>query len=399
MYVIINLQPLLSPLTGIGHYTRELVLELLSRGEAAKDSELLTLDGLTGSRRERLSFDHSLLGASAEHGGGISAAGGGGGRAWQLARRYLRNPLTRRAYRWLYTQRLKRGGVERDALYWEPNYILLPWQGRCVATVHDLSHQRYPECHPAERVSFFDRHLSSTLARATRINVVSQFTAGELQALHGIDPARIDIVPPAVAPRFFIAADASEAMRLRASYRLPERFLLSVGTLEPRKNLARVMQAFARLPVDQQRATPLLLAGLPGWGEQRLSAEVQRALQRGTIRRLGYVPSAELPGLYSLACGFVYVSLYEGFGMPVVEAMAAGTPVLTADVTATTEVAGGAAIEVNPLDNDAICQGLQQLIEGEHGQRIAAGRQRAAGFTWQGSADRLLASFHRAIND
>jgi alpha-1,3-rhamnosyl/mannosyltransferase len=199
MYVIVNLQPLLSPLTGIGHYTRELTLELLQRGDAGTVPEPLMLDGLTGRRRERLTPGHPLLAATA----GPDAVGLEGGRAWQLARRYLRNPLTRRAYRWLYTQRLKHGNAERHALYWEPNYILLPWRGRSVVTVHDLSHQRYPACHPPERVDFLARHLPASLARATRINVVSRFTASELRALQGIDPTRIDIVPPAVSSRFF----------------------------------------------------------------------------------------------------------------------------------------------------------------------------------------------------
>lgn len=390
MHVIINLQPLLSPLTGIGHYTRELTLELLSR----QQGDGLMLEGLTGRVREPLTADHPLL-----------AGAGGEGAAeaqspwWQLARRYLRNPLTRRAYRWLYTQRLRAGAAERDALYWEPNYILLPWRGRSVVTVHDLSHRRYPQYHPPERVAFFSRQLGESLARARRINVVSQFTAQELVELEGVDPARIDIVPPAVSSRFLVPLPPAGREALEARYRLPERYLLSVGTLEPRKNLSRVLEAYGRLPVAVQQRTPLLLAGMSGWGEQRLSAAAEAALARGTIRRLGYVPSADLPGLYARAAGFVYVSLYEGFGMPVAEAMASGTPVLTANVTATHEVAGGTALEVAPDDDDAILEGLRALIDDDHQERILAARARAEAFTWQASADRLLASFRQAMID
>ncbi len=396
MHVIVNLQPLLSPLTGIGHYTRELTLELLRRAELDSQEPPLTLEGLTGTRREALSSEHPLL--QLQPSGSASVVQGSGSLAWRLARRYLRNSLTRKAYRWLYTQRLKRGGAERSALYWEPNYILLPWQGRSVVTVHDLSHQRYPECHPQERVAFFDRHLGESLQRATRLNVVSEFTAGELQALHGVDPARIDIVPPAVAERFFTEPQSEEKARLASCYRLPSRFLLSVGTLEPRKNLSRVLAAFASLPAEQRRQTPLLLAGMPGWGETTPAAAIQKALDDGTIRRLGYVPSHDLPGLYALASGFVYVSLYEGFGMPVLEAMAAGTPVLTANVSATHEVAAGAALEVDPHSQDAIRHGLEQLIEADHAQAVCRGRRRAEQFSWQRSSDLLLASFQRAMN-
>lgn len=397
MHVIVNLQPLLSPLTGIGHYTRELTLELLQR-QTHDPRTPQTLEGLTGSRREPLSPQHPLLRDASTSSNGPASAANGDGRAWQLARRFLRNPVTRKAYRWLYTQRLKRHGAQQQALYWEPNYILLPWRGRSVVTVHDLSHERYPQHHPAERVAFFNRHLDDSLARASRINVVSRFTADELQALKGVDPQRIDIVPPAVAPRFFAAPSQATSAELRQRYRLPSRFLLSVGTLEPRKNLARVLEAFASLPPQHQHESPLLLAGMPGWGEHHWPAPVRRALEAGTIRRLGYVPSADLPGLYALADGFTYVSLYEGFGMPVLEAMAAGTPVLTANVSATTEVAAGAALEVDPLDVDAIREGLVALRDGDHAERTARGRQRAADFTWARSADRLLQSFHRAMD-
>lgn len=389
MHIIVNLQPLLTPLTGIGHYTRELTRELLQQ-------ETLSLEGVTGRKLETLTLEHPLLQTTNSEGQPRTERDH---LAWQLARRYLRNALTRKMYRWLCSQRLQYNIKHPDALYWEPNYVLLPWQGRSVVTVHDLSHKRYPEHHPAERVRFLDRHLPASLQRATRINVVSQFTADELQELHGVAPERIDIVPPAVAERFFQPPSEGAAAGLREHYKLPPRYLLSVGTLEPRKNLATVLEAFASLPFAQQQATPLLLAGMQGWGSQAYSAQVEQALSRGTIRRLGYVPTDDLPGLYALAQGFVYVSLYEGFGMPVVEAMAAGTPVLTANTTATTEVAAGAALEVDPLDINAIRHGLQRLMDENHDALIAAGKVRAQQFTWQRSAEQLLASFKLAVNE
>lgn len=389
MHIIVNLQPLLTPLTGIGHYTRELTRELLKH-------ESHTLEGITGRKLETLTLEHPLLQTFHQAGQPRTERNH---LVWQLARRYLRNGITRKMYRWLCSQRLQYSVKQPDALYWEPNYILLPWQGPSVVTVHDLSHQRYPEHHPAERVRFLDRHLPESLQRATRINVVSQFTADELQALHGVAPERIDIVPPAVAERFFQAPTESVVAGLRQHYQLPPRYLLSVGTLEPRKNLATVLEAFASLPIEQQQSTPLLLAGMQGWGSQTYTQQVQQAFTRGTIRRLGYVPTEDLPGLYALAQGFVYVSLYEGFGMPVVEAMAAGTPVLTANTTATTEVAAGAALEVDPLDKEAIRHGLQRLMDETHETYIAAGKARAQHFTWQRSAEQLLASFNRAASE
>lgn len=389
MHIIVNLQPLLTPLTGIGHYTRELTRELLQY-------DSLTLEGVTGRKLEPLTLDHPLLQNTNQAGQPRTERDH---LAWQLARRYLRNGVTRSMYRWLCSQRLQYSVKRPDALYWEPNYVLLPWQGRSVVTVHDLSHKRYPEHHPAERVRFLDRHLPESLQRATRINVVSQFTANELQELHGVAPERIDIVPPAVAERFFQPPDDAAAAGLRQAYQLPPRYLLSVGTLEPRKNLATVLEAFSSLPLAQQQATPLLLAGMQGWGSDVYSEQVQQAFNRGTIRRLGYVPTQDLPGLYALAQGFVYVSLYEGFGMPVVEAMAAGAPVLTANTTATTEVSAGAALEVDPLDKEAIRHGLQRLMEDPLDTYIAAGKVRAQQFTWQRSTEQLLASFNRAANE
>lgn len=398
MKLIINLQPLLAPLTGIGHYTRELTRELVLRQEQQALSG--ELKGLAGLRIDLLASHHPLL---AEAAPGAQPSGAADGRAWQWARRYLRNPVTRFAYRQALSQRLRlhawQGATSRESLYWEPNFIRLPWPGRSVVTVHDLSHRRFPQYHPRERIDFFNRHLAASLTRASRINVVSQFTADELQALYGVAPERIDIVPPGVAQRFF-AVDEAQRTRAVARHDLPPRYCLSVGTLEPRKNLHTLLEAFLAQPLARQRDCPLLLVGMPGWGEQTLSTQARQALRDGRLRRLGYIADADLPALYANATLFAYVSRYEGFGMPVIEAMAAGVPVITADRSATREVAGDAALTVDPEDVDAVRHALEQLQDDNDlaEQLRQAGRKRAEHFSWNRSADALLASFRHALS-
>ncbi|WP_168380959.1 glycosyltransferase family 4 protein [Modicisalibacter radicis] len=402
MQVIVNLQPLLSPLTGVGHYTRELTRELAGRQQAA--GPVSSLLGLAGLRLNAVTVDHPLLNASASQGiaepGSASAARARVG-AWQFARRYLRNPLTRFAYRQAFAQRLRMHALVsrdvHDTLYWEPNFIRLPWPGRSVVTLHDLSHCRFPEYHPKERTAFFNRHLAQSVARATRINVVSQFTANEVIDLFNVAPERIDLVPPGVASRFF-EVDPVQCERVRKTHGLPARYCLSVGTLEPRKNLTTLIRAFLSLPHERQRDCPLLVVGITGWGDERLPDGAARALEEGRIRRLGYVSDQDLPALYANATIFAYVSRYEGFGMPVIEAMAAGVPVLTANQTATREVAGEAALTAEPDDVEAIRGALIKLQDDTTlaGQLREAGRQRARSFSWQKSADALEASFLQA---
>jgi len=397
MEVIVNLQPLLGPLTGIGHYTRELLRQLVA--EQAESLPSMTLKGLRGLRLEPLGAGHSLLAESPPN---VPASARFARR--QFLRRYLRNSATRFAYHQLFAQRLRwhalsQRGASSSALYWEPGFIRLPWPGRSVVTVHDLSHCRYPQYHPAERVAFFRRYLAPGLHRATRINVVSRFTADELVDLFDIEPQRIDIVSPGVAERFS-AVSMADREQVRQRHSLPEDYWLSVGTLEPRKNLRTVLAAFLSLPLERQRARPLVLAGLAGWGDQTLPDGLAAALDEGRVRQLGYVDEAELPALYANASGFAYVSLYEGFGMPIIEAMAAGVPVLTADRTATREVAGDAALCVDPESRDAIRDGLIRLQDDSTlSKRLReAGRQRAAAYTWQRSAEALKASFINATN-
>nr|WP_298410274.1 glycosyltransferase family 1 protein [uncultured Halomonas sp.] len=405
MNLIINLEPLLKPLTGIGHYTRELTRELV------KESEGDQIAGLLGPRIIRLNSDHPLLGGHPDfkdHAGDEPAAAETSspapeGRLSQWARRYLRNGATRYLYHKATGLMLRRYATRqpnpKDALYWEPNYVRLPWPGRSIITVHDLSHRRFPEYHPSDRIAFLERHLKASLAGATRINVVSQFTANELTALFDIDPARIDIVSPGVAERFF-DVDAHQRERVRKRHDLPEHYCLSVGTLEPRKNLPRLLDAFLDQSLERQRECPLLLAGQRGWGDEPLSQKALNAIEDGRVRQLGYIQDADLPALYANATLFAYLSRYEGFGMPVIEAMAAGVPVITADRTATREVAADAALKVDPDDTGAIRQALERLQDDSALRHSLqeAGRLRARHFTWQHSAANLRASFRLAMS-
>jgi glycosyltransferase involved in cell wall biosynthesis len=247
-----------------------------------------------------------------------------------------------------------------------------------VVTVHDVAFVHTPD--------LFTRHgarvMAAGLGRCRAADLVlcpSATTAADLTEL-GFDPARVRVVPWGVTP---VAVSPSEVDRMRAARGLPDRFVLFVGTLEPRKNLPRLAEAARRLGL------PLVVAGAEGWGDP-----VEDRHDDRQVRFLGFVPATELPILYSSATVFAYPSLAEGFGMPVAEAMAQGTPVVTSAGTATEEVAGGAALLVDPHDVDAIATGIERAIA-ERDRWSAAGRVRASELTW----DATVAATVRAYRE
>nr|WP_286010020.1 glycosyltransferase family 1 protein [Larsenimonas salina] len=380
----------MAPLTGVGHYTRELTRILVSKNA----SHGINVHGLAGPNISPLNSESSLLKESPCSSGYSSKSKANG-----ALKRYMRNPLTRHVYRAALTYRLQWYRLQKpdaaEAVYWEPNFIRLPWQGKSVITVHDLSHKRFPEYHPKERVSFLNRNLENSLKKADRINVVSEFTAEELTTLYGINQGRIDIVPPGVSERFFYS-NVIDQQRVIAKYQMPSHYCLSVGTLEPRKNLNRLIEAFLTLPPEQQRYCPLILVGMQGWGDA-ISPEASKAINAGRIRLLGYIADEDLPALYANATFFAYLSLYEGFGMPIVEAMAAGVPVITSDRGATREVASSAALCVDPENIEEIRAAMILLLEDNNKskQLMYAGKERAGQFNWHHSFELLVSSLKR----
>lgn len=307
-------------------------------------------------------------------------------------------------------RRIKHGGLNRKIkdlarecdgrlVYHEPNMIAMPVRLPTVVTINDLSWHHEPSWHPAERLQWISRNLKATLRQANRIAAISQFTKDAAVSELGVAADRIDVVPLAPAEAFRPISAESAAAAL-ARLELQDRsYVMSISTLEPRKNFDRLLTAHLHLPPDLRRRAPLVIAGGKGWGEVLARPEADAAIRDGTVRLLGHVADDDLVALCSRAAVFAYVSLYEGFGLPVIEAMAAAAPVLASSTTAVGEIAGDAALLVDPMDVDSIAEGLRRLLEDDAlAERLRqAGLARAAEYTWDRTLTTLLGSWRKAL--
>jgi glycosyltransferase involved in cell wall biosynthesis len=239
--------------------------------------------------------------------------------------------------------------------------------------------------------------MRQAVRRATSLVTVSNSTRRDLLRLHGVAPERVSVVHEAASPEFRPILDRGVLDALRARYRLPERFLLYVGTIEPRKNLSRLMEAFAHARaagIPQE----LVCVGPYGWSSRDLSSQIERLGIASHVHFTGYVPFEDLPGLYNLGEFFVFPSLYEGFGLPVVEAMACGTPVITANTSSLSEIAADAAETVDPTSVEALTAAIRKLAEDREWREELStrGLARARAFSWTQAARDMLAVYQRA---
>jgi len=285
----------------------------------------------------------------------------------------------------------------RPQIYHEPNYIALPFHGPMVSTLHDLSFVRYPETQPKERLKHLERYLPNTLARAAHIITDSEEVRREAIGHFGLDATRVTAIHLGVDPIFAPRQEAACRAVLASRGLRYGGYVLSVGTLEPRKNLVAAIRAVGALPERLRGAAPLVIAGQRGW----LSGEIERLIRAseaaGWLRFLGFVPQEELPLIYAGSRVFVYPSRYEGFGLPVVEAMASGVPVITSSVSCLPEITGDAADLVHPDDTDGLRISMERLLEdeGHRAEMRARGIERAKRFSWKRCAEETVAVYRR----
>lgn len=267
-----------------------------------------------------------------------------------------------------------------------------------VVTVHDLSFALFPEFFRGANAAYLRIFTSISCRRATRVIAVSENTRADVMRLYRVPGERIEAIPHGVDPAFH-PHPASEVAEFRRSHSLPDRLVLFVGTLEPRKNLVKLVEAFGKLRARTTQDVKLVLAGGKGWYYDSIFATVERLDLRNQVIFAGYVPNEELPMWYNAADVFAFPSRYEGFGMPVLEAMACGTPVVTARTSSLPEVAGDAALTVPPDDTGALADALHRALQDAalRQQMRAQGIARAAQFTWEETARRTAAAYRRAL--
>jgi glycosyltransferase involved in cell wall biosynthesis len=286
-----------------------------------------------------------------------------------------------------------------DVLFVPAHVVPLVHPARCVVTIHDLGYLAFPEAHTRRRRLELDLATRWSIHAAQQVIAISETTREALVRHYRADPAKISVVHHGVNPQFRPASDATIAL-VRERYGLLRPYFLYVGTLQPRKNLERLIEAFASLAISQAPELQLIIAGKTGWLSEAITSKAQAGGYADRVRLMGFVPDSDLPALLSGATAFVFPSLYEGFGLPVLEAMACGAPVLASNTSALPEVAGEAALLVDPTDTAALAVALARLAS-DGGLRMhlrEQGLARAATFTWERCARETLAVLERVGN-
>ncbi|OGO04543.1 MAG: hypothetical protein A2Y60_06935 [Chloroflexi bacterium RBG_13_54_9] len=284
-------------------------------------------------------------------------------------------------------------------LFHSPDFVLPPLRrGKALVTIHDLTFLIHPECADPRLVSYLTRRVPRAIERASVVLADSECTKKDLVRLLGAPEGKIEVVYGGVSAAFAPVTDEGVLRRAQEEYGLDRPFILSVGRLEPRKNLGRLIEAYWLLRQEADIRHRLLLVGDKGWLYDGLFAQVGKLKLENNVIFLGFVPDDDLPALLSLADVFAYPSLYEGFGLPPLEAMACGTPVVASNTSCLPEVLGEAALFIDPTDVRPLAETLHRVLTDEELRQDMSkrGLARATQFSWSTSAQKLLAVYEEA---
>jgi glycosyltransferase involved in cell wall biosynthesis len=285
--------------------------------------------------------------------------------------------------------------LEPDLVHGLAYALPVGWAGPGVVTIYDLSFLHFPRAFkPANRI-YLTATTRATARRARRVLTISEHARRDIVRLLAVPEQRVDVTYPAAEERYRLLPER-DVRAFRMARDLPETFIFALGTLEPRKNLVGLLRAYARLRGPRP---PLYVAGARGWRTSPIFDTVRQLRLGDEVQFLGFVPEDELPLWYNAARLFAFPSLYEGFGLPVLEAMACGAPVITSTAASLPEVAGKAAVLVAPEDTDQIAQEMQRVLDDAQlrMEMRAAGRIQATRFSWRAMTDQTVVSYRRAV--
>jgi glycosyltransferase involved in cell wall biosynthesis len=270
------------------------------------------------------------------------------------------------------------------------NYYIPPGvKGKRVTIFHDMAYQVFPETVRARTKMMLDANMKKACRRADAILTVSEFSKSEIIKYLDVNPEKITVMPLGIRKeRFHSGYTEAQIKIVKEKYRLPSEYLLYLGTLEPRKNIERLVEAYGLLKKENQQIPPLILVGRKGWMYETIFSKIQELNLEDSVWSTGYAENDDVPILLSGAMAFLFPSIYEGFGMPPLEAMACGTPVLTSNVSSLPEVAGECAVLVDPFSVESIRDGMKRLVEDSALRKELSqkGLKRAEQFTWSRTA-------------
>ena len=372
MKVGLNATSLLSPLTGIGQYTYQLAKGL----EKFEDLELSMFYANGWSTEVRDKPIKQIRNIKL------------------LIKKFI--PKTYEISRMIHQSYFNERSFDKvKGIYHEPNFLAFDYAGPLVLTVHDLSWIHYPEMHPADRVRNMNKHFQKSMERASMIITDSQAIKDEIIEMFGVADTRIKSIPLGV-ESLFRPLTLEESMPVLQQHGLSyQKYILAVGTLEPRKNLSSALLAYMQLPADIRKHYPLVLVGMKGWHTSSLETQMAPMVAAGEIRQLGYLAREDLAVIIAGALTLVYPSIYEGFGLPPLEAMTCGVPVIASNVSSLPEVVGHSGLLVNPHDIDDIAKAMQTMINAPDIRAMSAQKalDRSAEFSWDSCVDQTMSIY------
>jgi alpha-1,3-rhamnosyl/mannosyltransferase len=374
--VAFNGVPLLSPLTGVGQYAKSLLNGFRKR----KDIQFLNFYAKGWSDE----ICEQSLSASVMR--------------WKsIIKKVIPNAygVSRVVQQFRFTNGLSKF---KPDVYHEPNFLAYKFDGPTVITVHDLSWVRFPEMHPIDRVRAMDKLFEPALRRANRVITDSYFVKQELIDVFGINP---NVVTPVHlgADDLFKPIGIQMGSVLEKLWLSQGKYLLAVGTLEPRKNLQVALEAYAMLPNELRENYPLVLVGMKGWKTSALEKKLAPMLASGQVRQLGYLTREELAIVTAGATAMVYPSVYEGFGLPLLESMSCGVPVIASNVSSVPEVVGDSGVLLDPADIHGFALSMQELME-DSAQRSRLSEKallRSQIFSWEHCVDQTVGVYRAAL--